>query len=256
MHWQGNERAQRRRGHAFWTVGTVLVAVLGLGACGKSGDQSNYFPLTPGWSWSYRVSSEIRNVGKDRSHTFVIDHRALTVDGQKVTPRMYQDGHVFYYAAGDDGVLLVADGGVGTQARAAQPDQYVLKYPLDIGTVWPVWSETRLLRRQVFSPNAVNMVPVITPIEITYTIEGKGDVVKVPAGTFLDCIRLRGTGTVVFDMGQPVGEVEIFVDTTEWFAPGVGLVKIIRKEDSRPGSPAAGVMTVELDSLDKGSWFN
>lgn len=226
-----------------------------LGSCGP-GEESDYFPLTPGWSWNYRVISDIRNVGKLRGHTLVANGETITVDGEKTTPRMYQDGHVFYYASREDGILLVAERPAWHDAKPVQPDQWVIKYPLAIGSSWPVWSETHLLRRQLFGPTAVVSVPVVAPIEITYTVEAMDDTVKVRAGTFRNCLRLKGRGEALVDMGERIGEVKFFVDTTQWFAPGVGLVKVLREEDSRPESPAAGTMTVELDSIDTRSWFN
>ena len=252
------EQHPYRRARIRWRLAVCAllpVLPLFLGSCGDSSER-DYFPLAPGWSWNYGVISDIRNVGKFHGHNLVANGTTVTVDGEKTTPRMYQDGHVFYYASRDEGILLVAERPAWQDAKPVQPDQWVIKYPLAIGTSWPVWSETRLLRRQVFSPTAVVSVPVVAPIEINYTVEAVNDTVKVRAGTFHDCLRIKGHGEAVVDMGVRVGEVEIIIDTTQWFAPGVGLVKVIRQEDSRPESPAAGVMTVELESIDTGSWFN
>ena len=230
-----------------------LIILPGLTSCGPS--DSDYFPLTPGWSWSYRVTSDIRNVGKSLSHMMVVNGKPLTVDGQRATPRMYQDGHIFYYASDDDGVLLIADRPAWQNAAPAEPDQWVLKYPLDAGTSWAVASKTHLLHRQLFSPTAVLSVPVVAPIALTYTIEATNDTVRVAAGTYRNCLRLKGTGEGVVDMGDRIGEVDVTVETTQWFAPGVGLVKIERAESSGPESPAGGTMTVELDEVDTGTWF-
>jgi len=247
-------RAARRLGHA---VSALFAAafLLGAGGCRLGTKQADYFPLDAGWTWRYRVNSEIKNVGKEHTAMLVTNRDRLVVQGRKVVPRLYHDGHRYYYVAQDDGVRLVADRAPGAEVKPARPDQYVLKYPLKAGTSWPVWSHTSLLRRQVFSPTRVIMVPITTPIEVTYTIEGKGDVVKVPAGTFRDCLRLRGKASAKRDLGDRIGEVEVSVETTEWFAPGVGLVKMVRKEDSQPESPFAGAMTVELEKLDKATWF-
>lgn len=255
---RGIDRARKAAWRPGRAGGALLVAalLLALDGCRFGTRDANYFPLDSGWSWRYRVTSDIKNIGKERTEMLVANRGTMTVDDQKVVPRMYQDGHRFYYVAQDDGVLLVADRALGEDTTPAKPDQFVLKYPLDPGTSWPVWSQTYLLRRQIFSPTAVIMVPITTPIEITYTIEAKDDVVKVPAGTFHNCLRVHGTATAMRDLGERIGEAEVNVDVVEWFAPGVGFIKLVRKEDSRPESPAAGSMTIELQSLDKGSWFH
>lgn len=235
-----------------YALATVLLVLAGC----RGGNQTAYFPLDPGMNWHYRVTSEIKNLGKEHSEMLVANRGTMTVDGQKVAPRMYQDGHIYYYVAQDDGILLVADRALGQETKPAQPDQFALKYPLDTGTSWPVHSQTYLLRRQIFSPTAVIMVPITAPIDITYSIEGKTDTVKVPAGVFHDCLRLHGTASAVRDLGERIGDAEVKIDTTEWFAPGVGLVKMVRSEDSHPESPASGTMTIELERMDKKSWFD
>ena len=248
-------RLRFRCGRATGAILLFLALLAGSG-CRPGSDRSDYFPLDAGWSWRYRVTSEIKNLGKEHAETLVANRGTIAVDDRKVVPRMYQDGHRYYYAAQDDGVLLVADRAVGEEARPAQPDQFVLKYPLDPGTSWSVESQTYLLRRQIFSPTAVIMVPIRAPISMTYTIEGKDDVVRVPAGTFRNCLRIHGTATAMRDLGERIGEAEVNVDVIEWFAPGVGFIKMVRKEETRPESHAGGSMTIELQSLNKRSWFN
>lgn len=230
--------------------------VLALAGCKLGGQNANYFPLGSAWTWQYRITFDIKNIGKERTAMVVANRPSLTVENQKVFPRMYQDGHRYYYVAQDDGILLVADRASGGQTKEADAEQYVLKYPLAPGTSWPVGSQTYLLRRQLFSPTAVIMVPITAPIEVTYTIELKVDVVRVPAGTFRDCLRIHGTAASVRDLGERIGNAEVRVDTTEWFAPGVGLVKMVRKEDLHPESFASGSMAIELERLDKASWFD
>ena len=225
-------------------------------ACHPNGQIADYFPLDSGWSWQYRVTLDIKNVGKETTATVVANSSPLTESSQKVSPRIYQDGHRYDYVSQDNGILLVSDRASGNQVRPAEAGQYVLKYPLTAGTSWPVASQTYLLRRQIFSPTAVIMVPITVPIEVTYTIEATDDVVRVPAGVFRNCLRVRGTAASVRDLGERIGDAEVRVDATEWFAPGVGLVKMVRKEDSHPESPASGSMAIELQRLDKGSWFN
>lgn len=201
------------------------------------------------------MTFDIKNLGKERTATVVTNRPALTVDNQTVFPRMYQDGHRYYYVAQDDGIRLAAEHPAGGETVTEEAGQYALKYPLKPGTSWPVGSQTYLLRRQVFSLTAVIMVPITVPIEVTYTIEATDDTVRVPAGVFRNCLRVHGTAASVRDLGDRLGNAEVQVDATEWFAPGVGLVKMVRKEDSHPESPASGSMAIELERVDKGSWF-
>lgn len=245
-----------RRGVIAGAAALCLGATLALSGCRFGERDADYFPLNAGWSWHYRVVTEIRKLSKERTSMLVANRGAVTVAGRQATPRIYQDGHRYYYAAQDDGVVLVAQQAPGEEAMLVPPDQYVIKFPIEFGRSWPVASKTYLLRRQMFSPTAVIMVPITAPMEITFTVESKADVVKVPAGTFHDCVRVHGVAKAVRDLGERVGDKEITIDVMEWFAPGVGLVKMVRHEDSHPESLSAGRMTVELENLDKGPWFN
>jgi hypothetical protein len=252
----GNRAGGRSRRRALGAAALGLCAIAALAGCRFGGDDEKYFPLDSGWNWRYRVVTEIRKQSKERSAMVVTNRGRVSVEGQNLTPRMYQDGHHYYYAAQDDGVILVAERAPGDEVRTVQPDQFAIKYPLESGTTWPVVSQTYLLRRQIFSPTAVVMVPITAPIDVTYKIEAKDDIVRVPAGTFRNCLRIHGTASAVRDLGERIGEKEVTVDVVEWFAPGVGMVKMVRQEDSHPESYSAGIMTVELEALDKGSWFD
>jgi hypothetical protein len=232
----------------------VLAATgLGLAACGKG--ESDYFPLRPGWTWEYRVTTDIQSVGQEVSKILVNDRPKTDLDGKNVVPRLAQDGRVYYYAALPEGVALVASR-EDSETSPTPPGEFVLKYPLEKGAAWRVASHTHLLRRQEITQRGVKNVPVIVPIDLTYTVEALDDAVTVPAGTFRRCLRLHAEGTTRFDMGERIGPVILTVKSDEWFAPGVGLVKMMRAEDSIPESPVSGTMVRELTRLDKPGWFD
>jgi hypothetical protein len=246
----------RRNGRAPRAAAALAAAGLGLGlglaACGDR--ESDYFPLRPGWTWEYRVATDIQSVGKQVSKTLVNDRPRTELDGKRVVPRIAQDGRVYYYAALAEGVALVATR-EDRLISPAPPGEYVLKYPLEKGATWQVASRTHLLRRQVFTRGVRNVI-IDTPIDLTYTVEALDDTVTVPAGTFRRCLRLHAEGTRKVDLGGGIGQVVLTVTSDEWFAPGVGLVKLVRSEDSAPASPVNGTMVRELTRLDKPGWFD
>ena len=243
-----------RLGRAAAAIFVSLALLAGAGC--RLGGGSGYFPLNANWTWRYTMVSEIKKIKKERTEMVVANLGATMLEDQKVVPRIYEDGHRYYYADHDDGIVLVADRSVGSKTAAEEPGQFVLKHPLEPGTTWPVSSQTYLLRRQIFSPTAVIMVPITVPIPMTYTIESKEDVVRVAAGTFRNCLRVHGKATATRNLGERIGDGEVVVDVVEWFAPGVGLIKMVRSEETRPDSIPTGTMTMELQSLNTGSWFD
>jgi len=88
-------------------------------------------------------------------------------------------------------------------------------------------------------------------VEIHYTVEDLDDEVAVPAGRFSRCLRIRGTGFTSQNVGFYVGHTDIRVETTEWYAPNVGLVKAVRKETTTSSVLPGGHYQMELESLSR-----
>lgn len=68
-------------------------------------------------------------------------------------------------------------------------------------------------------------------LPMSYTIETIDDVVTVPAGRFERCIRVKGTAEVRLYTDPVAGWRDVPLVTTEWYAPGIGLVKLERIEN-------------------------
>ncbi|MGB8275751.1 MAG: hypothetical protein WCF16_10845 [Alphaproteobacteria bacterium] len=244
-------RIFRAPAFAVLTLSGLLAA--GPLACGGAAD--DYFPLNEGWIYAYRVESDIQSVGKEVAKILILNRGGEDLDGERVAARMTHDGRLYYYVAGPNGVALVAEEAAGEKADVLPPGQFVLKFPLAKGTSWRATTVTRLLRRQGFGPRGVKNIPIETPIELAYTIESTDDTVTVPAGIFHRCVKVHAEGTRKFDLGEPIGTVILLVKADEWYARGVGLVKLVRNEDATPASPVSGTMVRELERLEKPGWF-
>ncbi len=225
----------------------ALVALLG----GCRENEVSYFPLDDGWTWGYRVTIDTPGTGKIERRSYVSNLAPQILGNATTVPRIFHDGRVYYYAEQPDGVRRLEHGGPGEAAAPAPPGRYVLKRPIEVGTKWRQRNRTYLLRKHFFSDETV---PV--GLEFDYVIEKTDDVVTVPAGTFTRCVRLRGGGTTMYELSPLIGNVRVEVETLEWFAPGVGLVKMVRRETTYPQNPGSGELVMELEALDKRSWFD
>ena len=70
-----------------------------------------------------------------------------------------------------------------------------------------------------------------------YTVESIDDIVKVPAGRFNNAIRVKGKGSLYGGGGSLKEFMDldtINIETMEWYVPGVGLIKRMRKEFTFP----------------------
>nr|CAA6830832.1 MAG: Unknown protein [uncultured Thiotrichaceae bacterium] len=65
---------------------------------------------------------------------------------------------------------------------------------------------------------------------MSYRIASRDETVSVPAGTFEDCLLVEGEATLTMFADPLTGYQDVPIKTREWYAPGVGLVKLERSE--------------------------
>jgi hypothetical protein len=230
-----------------------LLLIAAVSGCGEG--EADYFPLEEGWTWGYRIMVNSQGVGRNTYRSFVSNLPPQPLADITATPRIVHDGRVYYDAEEAGGIRRIAHREPGKTVAGAAPGHYVLKYPLEPGTSWRVGTRTQLLRRQVITRESVGVAALVAEVELDYRVEAVDDVVTVPAGVFKGCLRVRGAGRIDYDTESRLGVITIEVSTTEWFAPGVGLVKLVRTERSFPENPVSGELVKELEVLDRGSWL-
>ncbi|MEX2516480.1 MAG: hypothetical protein WD572_06160 [Gammaproteobacteria bacterium] len=236
------------RRFACATMATVLLT---LNACGDPG--SSYFPLESGYWWEYVET--VTTMDETRANKRIIANAdPIKVDGETVYPRHSVSGYTYYYRADDDGVLRIggieetSDDEIGTElSEAIAPNQYVLRFPLEVGTTWTMRSETAVL--EMSGPPFDTLYQLSRPINMRYEITSLEENVRVAAGDFSDCLRIDGSGQVSIDVGGHLGRTTISVETTDWYAPDVGLVKSERVETTTSQVLNRGSYQLELNEF-------
>lgn len=109
-----------------------------------------------------------------------------------------------------------------------ETNHYVLKYPLEVGTKWSVKDLTRVKYREGFDKVFQTWLPLIIIHEIVDTNE----TLFISGKKYKNCIKVIGKGETSYNVGPPLGNITIEVETINWYAPGVGLLKTVRKEGS------------------------
>jgi hypothetical protein len=213
---------------AFIIAGIWLIS-LSLPQTGRAEPATAYYPLKPGMTWEYTVVSS-----KAGTHKITIKNLpARDLDGKKVTPREWNTGAgVTYYlvAADDAGVYRYGEQKSATaEPVVATPKVYYLREPVDRGTNWDI--ATRMGERQV---------------KVNLTVDSIDDEIKVPAGTYKNCVKIKHEGEGKPEKDHPGLAITAF----EWYAPGVGLVKsLVTITDKSKGAQAPETLTYQLDSF-------
>lgn len=238
------------------------VVVLSLGvmfftACSNNGQA--YFPLEPGIYWRYNIESTTMD-GTETKKFIVQATQQRSWEGKTVPVRTTLAGTRLFYERTEQGILRVATQRIDQQSPAAVPENQrtVLKYPLEPGTSWTEMTETSALYRT--GPPQRSEYWIHAPVPLTYVIEATDDTVRVPAGRYENCLRVHATGkTPNYDAGNYIGRTDIIVDQTDWYAPGVGLVKSVRRETTTGKvlnhggmQTFAGEMVFELETFRRG----
>lgn len=230
-----------------------------LSACGDRA--ANYFPLEQGMTRVYRQTVITRNKGnaggfeKSELASAATDLAPRTVGGKSAVPRLYADGRVLYFARSGDGIVLIGKSEPGEDAPQDIAPRYVLKLPLAVGATWTSSGETESLHRTFLGGYGAINKPVAADGPIVFTVESVEDTVRVPAGTFHHCLRVHGVGSGKLDWGQPFGMLTVTMDVTQWYAPGIGLVKRVRKEGTGSDGPLGAELDEELDGVIEPGWL-
>jgi hypothetical protein len=208
------------------SIAALLLAVSLLTPGQGRGDElsESYFPLKEGMRWEYNVISDQGATKK----LLITNLAPREVSGTKVTPRRWELGGATFIELmkqDETGVYRYAEQ-KGEQAPPSliTPMECHLKFPIAEGSSW-------------------NMATKLgnSTVNVSLTIESLSDEVKVPAGTFKDCVKIKQAGEN--DAGTSVMGYE-------WYAPKVGVVKslVTIKQKSNEG-PKSETRTYQLVSF-------
>lgn len=222
---------------------------LALAGCGGASGPS-YFPLEPGLRWEYEVHE--KNPASDDTYPLEIRNlKPREHDGQRYARRRGSDGNEYWLSVDDK---LLSRVGVRTAIdfapRMDDKPRTVMQLPPAAGQWWEVESRPYILERvepfrERFSQDESKR------IALHMKVAALDETVEVPAGKFEKCLKLQGTGLLNVLADARIGASEVPVTHTEWYAPGVGLVKLVRTEVLETQAIVGGTVTMELTGFDR-----
>jgi hypothetical protein len=236
-------RVQRR----WWAI--LFLCAGSLIGCGRS--QSEPIPLGLQRVMLYQRLVSIRDESI-RSSYIVRERGTVDYQGRQVAAVEFPGGARDYYLRDDSGIRRLATVRGRDGVVSMEDDQhYILKLPASINVHWSLPSEITLIE-SVFYESGERIRERQVPVTLRYNVEAVDDTVVVPAGTFTNCIRVKATGSAItrVNMGQNFGHIDVV--HTDWYAPGVGLVKTERRETSDSPYLKPGSALQELVSIDAG----
>ena len=224
-----------------WPV--LLLCCVAIAGCSRAPAPDDYFPLGPGLSWRYQLTRVFKS--RTAQATFSeVNLGSVEFDGRQTTLRRTGEDNHYYVERRADGIYRVAKRNVAEIApHKDKSPRMILPQPLRVGATWSNPSQPYALRRiQPYEDSLTHGVH----FDMTYQLVADDDTVEVPAGRFEHCLRVEGSAQLSLYSDARLGYQEIPIKTTEWYAPGVGLVKLVREEPLDTEVFEGGTITLAL----------
>ncbi|MBI4005934.1 MAG: hypothetical protein HY356_04635 [Gammaproteobacteria bacterium] len=218
----------------------TIICLITIPGCEQS--VTDYFPLGNGLKWEYSILESVNKI-ESNSKLIIANLQEVKINDITYYPRKSASGHIYYFFKRPEGIYY---------SKAPGSDNaVVLRHPLQRGVKWRSGSDIHILKRRHESfAGGESFISLEGDITLDYTVKSAGEAVEVLAGRFSNCVRIESSGTVRVE-ARTRGIDHIMIEQTEWYAPGIGLVKSIRKEFTIPDK-ITGEMIQELVSVKSG----
>ena len=213
------------------TNSMLLIILMGLTACDGTPDASDYFPLNKGLNWQYRYRLITSSDKQEQGRYTVTNVGTTEVDNQTVTIRRTDNGRDYYLLQKPDGIYRTASRTLfQTNPVVDDPARMVLPLPYldDTNRSWSSTTTSYVIHR--VGPSTISSANPIKSFVMSYRVTSQNETVTVPAGKFEHCLLVEGEATLTMFTDPLTGYEDVPVKTREWYAPGVGLVKLERTE--------------------------
>lgn len=198
-----------------------------------------YYPLKENLEWNYLVS---RNYfGEEVSWKMTVTNMPKReLNGKTVTPQKVTVNGIIlfnFYVEDQSGIYSIAQQTFNSPEPVITKPDYLLHFPIEIGSTYEEKGKTQALTTNI-------------PIKVLFKVESNKETVTVPAGTFENCLKIRGVGDSIQNHGI-LGKAKIHAEYLVWYAPGIGLIKAVITEKSNHLMSGGGSLTTQLESFKK-----
>lgn len=229
----------------------LISAVTLLVACnGPKVSSNDYFPTAEGLTWVYakKKETEFENTTSTVTISTVGKKPVWFADGSKQFLPVRQTNHgTDYYIQETADAYYRAARRLVIELKPVPDPQARLILPrgenLRPGFIWSAMATPYAVS---WKPPFTEMNASIKPFDMLYEVLSVDETVSTPAGEFTDCVLIQGTGSMTIYADPKSGYNEILITHKEWYAPGVGLVRLERTEPLELNIISGGQITMVL----------
>jgi hypothetical protein len=215
-----------------------------LSACAEP--ETSYFPLTEGYDWRYQMTLETMG-GEAQQKYIVRTLQAQAIEGKETFVKQSLTGLQILFEKNDTGTKRIGYRvPQGATYKNIEDEYLILPAKIVVDTEWEsvIATQTLSLSKPSNKSNRLN-----AKIPVKNKIESLTDVVKVRAGEFSNCLRLHTKGFAFSKLDNYIGRTLVEIEQTNWYAPGVGLVKSVLIETTTSDALNRGELIMELESF-------
>ncbi|MDC3091841.1 hypothetical protein OA848_05595 [Rickettsiales bacterium] len=221
----------------------IFFVIFSLVFSGCNSDQ-NYFPLKEKSILNYNllfITDGIKDEVSKQTYTVIKKDKQKTIvlgnSGQIISYKYDSDGIKRESIDYTKNEYIINLGGKIKKIRNFdlpyenldyEKGHYVIKFPIEVGTSWLVNDKTRLKMTIGYD----KVFETWIPFKLKNKIISVNESVRINNKIFNNCIKVVGKGNTSYNAGPPLGDINIVIENTDWYAPGVGLVKTVRSEKS------------------------
>ena len=218
--------------------------------CQQKIAKDDYFPLHKGLTWHYQVTKSLT----DQKTVFFDYHVENTgkINNDEHYPnddiyvRHTSDGTDYFFIQDDVASYRVAKRTIVEQTpRFDETLRQIIPsaQAMEVDSSWTNNTKAYLIYTV---PPHIMRKDIGSNLSMLFQVVAKDETVTVPAGTFKHCIKIVGTAEFSFFADAVQGYKTVPVTQTEWYAPGVGLVKLERDEELNQSLFKGGKLSYEL----------
>ncbi len=199
----------------FIIASTVSLTLHACSLAEKRSINPDYFPVKEGRIMEYSVKKTAKRYAPVKvTYDYTIKTLpSRTLNTHTVTPMQYNNGNLVFLLRNSSGIFYFGMHLWGEKEPSLETSPKLMyKLPIMPGTVF----------RETWQPSLTSKK---TDINMKYMVLPDLEDITVPAGSFKNCIHIKGTGSA----SLPDQEV-LTMEVDDWLCPGTGYVKEVLEE--------------------------
>ena len=194
-------------------------------------NEKNYFPMKEG----KKVSYDIYFTDKENKRKKLKQNYFVLKKQNEINAVLRNDGHVALYTKDESGIIRKNVDYLFSEFVTLPLDkldrdknQIILKYPIEEEVEWEVDDKTTIQMKLGYD----RFYNTNLPFKLKNKIVSTKETISIRGKKIKNCIKISGYGKTSYYPDPTLGNINIEIFTTTYFAKGLGLVKYTREEKS------------------------